>query len=155
MKDTTLPAPDVQTKEPSSGLLVDVSLPKKHKGMSPLTLGNLMVGILKNAKRELDLSKENLETLVDFEDLVDTTFDGAELSGEDVLPEMLKLGKRDVGDVNFALGDGLPELPTIGAGGRDTSVTAAGSFLAPVALLVLLRNLIPGGAGRIHPRQFR
>jgi hypothetical protein len=118
----------------------------------------LREGILKNAKRELgddDLSEKNLETLVGFEDLVDTTSEGVELSVEDVLPELPELAKRDLGDLNFALGDGLPELQTIGEREGDTSAVAAGSFLAPVALFVLLRNLIPGGAGRIHPRQFR
>jgi hypothetical protein len=108
---------------------------------------------LKNGKRGLgddDLREENLETLVDFEDLIET---GVELSVDDVLPELPAFAKRDLGDLDIALGDGVPQLPTIGAG--DTSAAAAGSLVAPFALLVLLRNLIPGGAGRVHPRQFR
>jgi hypothetical protein len=72
----------------------------------------------------------------------------------DVLAELLELAKRDLGDLNFALGDGLAEFQTISEREGDTSTAAAGSFLAPVAFFVLLRNLIPEGAGHIHPRQF-
>jgi hypothetical protein len=117
----------------------------------------LREGILKNAKSELrdDLSEENLDTLVDFEDLVSTTTEGVKLSVDDVLAELPELAKRDLGDLNFALGDGLLEFQTIGEREGDTSAAAAGSFLAPVAFFVLLRNLIPEGAGHIHPRQFR